>query len=776
MKSPLPVAESHHCDPSSHGHRASPKVDHHKNNDISDPMKRMDHLKKHKPEPRPPPGEPSSSRPRFASMPQPLPSEFQAQLGIDRTRIFRGPASPPLVDFTRFEDTYRAPRTGNFEGLMASTSSSSSGLKSAFKPNDALLAASSSDSEASPDPAAKRKPDPRLLLSSLSDILGASQEVDEHLDMHELLAAHQLDQLDFEARESAKTALLENSRVVVQGQHSPLVVLGEPLRKSWTYSSTTQVLGGREHELPVLVVHCVEELYRTGIYQSNLFRTLPNRFRLLELINIFDSEDQLPGSAIRSRQRSNTPKVHPKAGFGFNTSLHLESTPDICALLTTYLSSLPEPLLVPPLFRAIWDWCDIEHDEEDQVKQQETYGQRVSPISMVRSYTNPTESAHILIVQLVLHLLPSPNFSLLVYLLAFFSQVALVREENGVGVQDLGRMFGARLFGSGTSSSSTYTKDKGKGKARDAGCDGTGSSNMSSSKGEKMMCWFLRRWGPISDGLFEVVEDAKMGIFRPPVMRKDSLGKDVLSGWLAQADDDNDGSEDGNGSKDDVGDGGEQQSEDLAGVQDVSFAAVSPPSSGAKGRSGASSLSRTLTIPRIRIQASPPQDHSTPKTFQQRKRKSFRTHTHTVGEADETFDITQLNARSLSSSTYPGSPHNRVLDERLMDVSMSALLVDQTLPYHLHSNLRRTFSPTQIPAPLRQFCSSDGTSRPERITEPRSDPIHLHFQIIAELEKQLRDRTECLTDSLKDLARCKLELEASRRKEEVRELEKICLQ
>jgi hypothetical protein len=66
------------------------------------------------------------------------------------------------------------------------------------------------------------------------------------------------------------------------------------------------VLGGREHELPIIVVSFVEELYRTakhhtlsspdnsltissGISQSNLFRTLPNRSRLLELINIFDS-------------------------------------------------------------------------------------------------------------------------------------------------------------------------------------------------------------------------------------------------------------------------------------------------------------------------------------------------------------------------------------------------------------------------------------------------------------------------------------------------------
>ena len=144
------------------------------------------------------------------------------------------------------------------------------------------------------------------------------------------------------------------------------------------------VLGGREHDLPIIVVSCIEELYRTGkqqvcsscnasltvpsgIYQCNLFRTLPNRSRLLELINIFDSEQQPPGSIIRSRQ-SLPPKISPKSGFGANTSLHLESTPDICALLSTYLSALPEPILLPALFRPIWDWCGLDEDDVDTVE------------------------------------------------------------------------------------------------------------------------------------------------------------------------------------------------------------------------------------------------------------------------------------------------------------------------------------------------------------------------------------------------------------------------
>lgn len=303
------------------------------------------------------------------------------------------------------------------------------------------------------------------------------------------------------------------------------------------------VLAGREHELPIIVVNTVEELYRTGkqfylffnlrqasynfglgIYQSNLFRTLPNRSRLLELIDIYDSEDQPPGSIIRSRQPSSHRPI-PNAGFGSNTSLHLESTPDVCALLTTYLSSLPEPILPTSLFRPLWDWCELDDEDTEAMQRQDSFGPRISHIPLARTYTNPTESTHILVAQLLLHLLPSPNFSLLVYLLAFFSQAALVREENGVGVADLSRMFGGRIFGGGS-----VTEFPGGANSNDTN-HAVINTTQTRRTGETMMNWFLRRWGPLSEGLFDVVDDAKMGIFHRTVARRDSLGKDILPSW-----------------------------------------------------------------------------------------------------------------------------------------------------------------------------------------------------------------------------------------------------
>jgi len=261
-----------------------------------------------------------------------------------------------------------------------------------------------------------------------------------------------------------------------------------------------------------------------GIYQPNLFRTLPNRLRLLELISIFDSEEQLPGSVIRSRRPSSTSLHSSVEGFGAATSLHLELTSDICALLTSYLSALPEPILSPYLFETIWKLCGIQQQPQSDTPELRQYQEgalhptRLCSIPLTRSYTPPSEATYILAAQHLLHLLPSPNFSLLIYLLAFFSQVALVREENGVGVEDLSRMFGARLFGHGHDVTSSSKSELPSVKGREKGRDG---------RGETMMVWFLRRWGPISETLFDI-SDAQSGVLHQNRrMQQDKSGRDA---------------------------------------------------------------------------------------------------------------------------------------------------------------------------------------------------------------------------------------------------------
>ncbi|KAF8801597.1 hypothetical protein BYT27DRAFT_7261933 [Phlegmacium glaucopus] len=187
----------------------------------------------------------------------------------------------------------------------------------------------------------------------------------------------------------------------------------------------------------------------SGVHQSNLFRTLPTRSRLLELINIFDSSQQPPGGFIRSRH-SLPPKYPVKSGY-----MH---SPVNLSLGSTRTHSPPSTFL-----------SDMG----------------------LSSYTNPRESTRILVAQLVLHLLPSPHFSLLVYILAFFSQVAMVHEENGT--------------------TKPFCYD-GCSRAEDA------------RRGYDVLV-FETIWGPILEGLFDVIEDAKTGALQDQQDMRRSIEK-----------------------------------------------------------------------------------------------------------------------------------------------------------------------------------------------------------------------------------------------------------
>jgi hypothetical protein len=154
---------------------------------------------------------PSSHR-RVASMPQPLPSVIQAQIDIDGDRIARGLASPPIVDFTRFDDQYRGPRSGYFEGLLTKSKpkqTNGRNIKPILKRNP--HSSDTADMILDPQPASTRKPDPRLIVSTLEVVLPDSlKKPADVLDVFDLLGMHQLDQLDFEEREIARGNTSQN--------------------------------------------------------------------------------------------------------------------------------------------------------------------------------------------------------------------------------------------------------------------------------------------------------------------------------------------------------------------------------------------------------------------------------------------------------------------------------------------------------------------------------------------------------------------------------------
>ena len=141
---------------------------------------------------------------RITSMPQPLPSAIQTQIDIDGDRLARGLISPPIVDFTHFDDKYRGPRNGYFDGLVTKMKKSNRrtvSIKPILKRNS-LSGASNLNTILDPLPASTRKPDPRLIVSTLERVvLDPLKNPADVLDVYDLLGMHQLDQLDFEERE-----------------------------------------------------------------------------------------------------------------------------------------------------------------------------------------------------------------------------------------------------------------------------------------------------------------------------------------------------------------------------------------------------------------------------------------------------------------------------------------------------------------------------------------------------------------------------------------------
>ena len=365
---------------------------------------------------------------------------------------------------------------------------------------------------AAPPQTELQRPDPKLILEALKAVPRLGRAVQERLDLHEQMMVYQLDQMDAEERNAVRcviahaavgsepSSLLSSSSLVSSTSEIPsstfmrsstssntpsaLAVFGTPLRKLTIYASTSTLLASRPLELPIVVVSCVEELYRTGLYQPSLFRTLPNPQRLRELVDAFNSERVPDGVILTPRPMAAKRKLGMR--WGEHISLHLEATADICAVTSTFLMALPEPVFPPGLFEPMWEWCGVEevNDVVEEVKGLPVDGRYV-PHAVETSRPRMSEREKVLVAQLLLHLLPAPNCDLLVYLMAFFSQVALVEKENGLGVKDLGAMFGESLFGG----------------ERNGFGGGTGAGGE--ARGAKMMSWLLKRWGLISHHLFD---------------------------------------------------------------------------------------------------------------------------------------------------------------------------------------------------------------------------------------------------------------------------------
>lgn len=170
--------------------------------------------------------------------------------------------------------------------------------------------------------------------------------------------------------------------------------------------------------------------------------------------------------------------------------MHKQTMPDICAVLSAFISSLPHPLLDPRLYSGFWNWCvkpsvkreearysqqDAEEEEKRarviSAKQQQQQQQSKVQGDFHLEEDCDLEHHQIMIAQIILRFLPIGQLSLLMYLCGFFTQLPLC-PENGIHFEDIARIYGYKILG--------------------------GTVKVSS---QKMMVWLLSRWSKISEGL-----------------------------------------------------------------------------------------------------------------------------------------------------------------------------------------------------------------------------------------------------------------------------------
>jgi hypothetical protein len=188
------------------------------------------------------------------------------------------------------------------------------------------------------------------------------------------------------------------------------------------------------------------------MHETGLFRVLPRRERHIALIKAFNS---------------------PSSSYGASFDLRsIARPPELCAILSTFITQLPEAILPRQFFPAFWAWCIKPSIKRENIRREHgddrlyIQGQRdkrrshpSAPTSRLRidglrkrslqgrDLTEQLqEESQVIIAALLLRLIPRPNYSLFVYLLTFFAQLPLF-PENGITPDDAGNMYGHKLVG-----------------------------------------------------------------------------------------------------------------------------------------------------------------------------------------------------------------------------------------------------------------------------------------------------------------------------------------
>ncbi|GAA5856182.1 hypothetical protein JCM8547_000808 [Rhodosporidiobolus lusitaniae] len=233
---------------------------------------------------------------------------------------------------------------------------------------------------------------------------------------------------------------------------SKKAVFGVPLQQVAEYGFVTSMIAGQRHDLPGVTFSTVEEIYRRGQGSKvpGLMQLQGEPGRVAKLIQIYDTPPD----------------------YGEHHDLSIESIHNVTSLLKRYLRDLPEPVLDQRLWRLYIAAC-VD-----------------SP--------NPPKS-RIACAQIILRLLPTPNFSLLVYLVAFLSQMPLF-PENKLSLESVSSIFGSSIMAPRPSMEKKQTRGEMVITGPTESFEAIGETIK---KGQEALLWLLNHWSSVADGLLE---------------------------------------------------------------------------------------------------------------------------------------------------------------------------------------------------------------------------------------------------------------------------------
>ncbi|KAM0793678.1 hypothetical protein ACM66B_001107 [Microbotryomycetes sp. NB124-2] len=234
-------------------------------------------------------------------------------------------------------------------------------------------------------------------------------------------------------------------------------IFGVPLATVAEYGFVTSMIAGQRHDLPGVCFSAVEEIYRRGqgMNVPGLMHLAGEASRVAKLVAIYDSPPD----------------------YGEQHDLSIESIHNVTSLLKKYLRDLPEPILDQRLWRLYLLAC-------------------------VDS-ANPSKN-RVACAQILLRLLPTPNFSLLVYLTAFLSQMPLF-PENRLTLESVSAIFGPAVMSPrpGPSTANKLQKFVSNGMHISGPIDTYEMTGSNAKKAQDGLLWLLNNWSSVADGLLE---------------------------------------------------------------------------------------------------------------------------------------------------------------------------------------------------------------------------------------------------------------------------------